>query len=116
MPPTSCLRDSLAGLGVRQIFAHTHLVTRVREKSNATHEEMCVNLKCQTFLKSPNRQVGDLSRQPTENTVSPPFPNPPTGRLWIFHASQRSPDTQAALTRFGCRFVSPAGSLERAPT
>src|SRR6185369_13003714 len=37
-------------------------------------------------LKSPNRQVGDCSFQPTTHSRHDSLPNPPTGRLGIVHS------------------------------
>src|SRR6185295_2911112 len=40
-----------------------------------------------TLFKSPNREVGDLSFQPTPRATPRPSSNPPTGRLGIVHSN-----------------------------
>jgi hypothetical protein len=48
------------------------------------------------LLKSPNRQVGDCSLQPTKKTRRETSSNPPTGRLGIVHSGlQRRRDARA---------------------
>ena len=47
--------------------------------------------------KSPNRMVGDLSLQPTRKEPRA-LPNPPTGRLGIFHFSLTRKEPRDALT------------------
>src|SRR6185369_6937321 len=50
-----------------------------------------VGSRLRSSLKSPNREVGDRSFQPTKDRCLHRVSNPPTGRLGIVHSSlQRS--------------------------
>src|SRR5262245_3782858 len=63
--------------------------------------------------KYPNRQVGDLSPQPTKGAQYGTLVNTPTGRLGIFHASLQKEPTRRHVSKSPNRQV---GYLSRQPT